>query len=450
MIKNLFRKLSSSTDDPERMRRKQYILMSGVVIVGVGALYAMTSRPLEKFNEPLKEDKKESVRLETPFEAVNPKDIWVNRVQKEAEDAKSEVKSMREESQMMGKKLENLENILLKGGLMAGKQEAKSSSTPSPSPSPSPSDTFMPLSPGDGDPLLLPGKTLQGKKFSPPNLPAVMPSGGRAEGDGKGDDRLFEDKPASRIFHMSLSGNAGTLLKNVDNYVPAGSYARAVLTSGVVASTALQSSSQPQPIVMRLVDDGHLPRGFGSAMRDNVLIAACYGDLSSERVQCRLESMSWVEKDGVTVEKKVDGWIVGEDGRPGLRGEVVDRSGEAVRDTMIAGMLSGLSGFLKQEATSSVYPVSPFGQTNALKGKQALSGAATSGASNAMDKLAEFSIKRAEQMQPVILVASGRVVDVVFQKGVDIRPELAAPSLTLIDQKQNPDVEKERKNETAF
>jgi hypothetical protein len=53
-------------------------------------------------------------------------------------------------------------------------------------------------------------------------------------------------------------------------------------------------------------------------------------------------------------------------------------------------------------------------------------------------------------MQPVILVASGRVVDVVFQKGVDIRPELAAPSLTLIDQKQNPDVEKERKNETAF
>ena len=44
-------------------------------------------------------------------------------------------------------------------------------------------------------------------------------------------------------------------------------------------------------------------------MRDNVLIAACYGDLSSERVQCRLESMSWVEKDGVTVEKKVEGWI---------------------------------------------------------------------------------------------------------------------------------------------
>jgi len=155
-----------------------------------------------------------------------------------------------------------------------------------------------------------------------------------------------------------------------------------------------------------------------------------------------------VEKDGVTVEKKVKGWVIGEDGRPGLRGEVVDRSGEAVRDTMIAGMLSGLSGFLKQEATSSVYPVSPFGQTHALKGQQALGGAASSGASNAMDKLAEFSIKRAEQMQPVILIASGRVVDVVFQDGVDIRPELAAPSLTLIDQKQPP--QKEQKHEADY
>ena len=111
-------------------------------------------------------------------------------------------------------------------------------------------------------------------------------------------------------------------------------------------------------------------------------------------------------------------------------------------------MLSGLSGFLKTEATSGVYPVSPFGQTHALKGKQALEGAASTGAGNALDKLAEFSIKRAEQMQPVILIASGRVVDVVFKSGVDIRPDLAAPSLTLVDQKQNPN--KEQKHETEY
>jgi conjugal transfer pilus assembly protein TraB len=86
-------------------------------------------------------------------------------------------------------------------------------------------------------------------------------------------------------------------------------------------------------------------------------------------------------------------------------------------------MLSAAANFLKYEATSSTYPMTPFGQTNALSKEGALKGAAASGAGNALDKLAEFSIKRAEQMQPVILVASGRVVDVLLKSGVSLAPE---------------------------
>ena len=37
----------------------------------------------------------------------------------------------------------------------------------------------------------------------------------------------------------------------------------------------------------------------------------------------------------------------------------------------------------------------------------------------ALDKYADFYIKRAEQMQPVIQVAAGRKVDMVFTQGVD-------------------------------
>jgi conjugal transfer pilus assembly protein TraB len=67
--------------------------------------------------------------------------------------------------------------------------------------------------------------------------------------------------------------------------------------------------------------------------------------------------------------------------------------------------------------------MTPFGQTNALSKEGALKGAAASGAGSALDKLAEFSIKRAEQMQPVILVASGRVVDILLKTGVSLTPE---------------------------
>jgi hypothetical protein len=433
MMKKLLARLTSSTPDPSRMRLKQFSMLGGILVLGIVVGKLLLTSSSEVLKEEKKEDRKESVKLNTPFEAVNPRDIWVNRVQVEAEEARGEAKAVREENKILSQKVDALEKLFHSGRLPAGEDAPPSENAP----------------PVAGGLPLLDRQKRPNQKAPPLSVPEIPKDQGHSpsspEDADKKDDRLFGAVSSARIFHSSLPEGTRILLKNIDNYVPAGSYARAVLTSGVVASTALQSSSQPQPIVLRLVDDGHLPRGFDSAMKDNVLIGACYGDLSSERVMCRLETMSWVEKDGVTVEKKVEGWVIGEDGRPGLRGEVVDRSGEAVRDTMIAGMLSGLSGFLKQEATSSVYPVSPFGQTNALKGKQALGGAASTGAGNALDKLAEFSIKRAEQMQPVILIASGRVVDVVFKSGVDIRPELAAPSLTLIDQKQ-----KDKKHDTDF
>ena len=41
----------------------------------------------------------------------------------------------------------------------------------------------------------------------------------------------------------------------------------------------------------------------------------------------------------------------------------------------------------------------------------------TSGAANAMDKLAEYNVRRAEQYHPVIQLTAGQPVDVVFLKG---------------------------------
>ena len=150
-------------------------------------------------------------------------------------------------------------------------------------------------------------------------------------------------------------------------------------------------------------------------------------DISSERARCRLETLTWKDKNGTQIEKTIEGWVVGEDGLAGLRGKVVDRSGEVAREALGAGILSAASNFLKFEATAGVSPMMPFGaspgQPSALSKGNAFKGAAASGAGNALDKLAEFSIKRAEQMQPVILVASGRVVDVLLKTGVSLRPD---------------------------
>jgi hypothetical protein len=43
-----------------------------------------------------------------------------------------------------------------------------------------------------------------------------------------------------------------------------------------------------------------------------------------------------------------------------------------------------------------------------------------SGATTALDRLSQYYIDRAEQLQPVIQVAAGQVVDIVFTEGTAI------------------------------
>jgi conjugal transfer pilus assembly protein TraB len=51
------------------------------------------------------------------------------------------------------------------------------------------------------------------------------------------------------------------------------------------------------------------------------------------------------------------------------------------------------------------------------------------GVQNALDKYADFYIKRAEQVQPVIQVAAGRQVNIVFTEGVSIGDSLYRQAL---------------------
>lgn len=249
----------------------------------------------------------------------------------------------------------------------------------------------------------------------PTQTPGKVYEGGQAQ-------PFKAEKP--KMSFVSLEGS-GVHSTHADNYVLKGTYAQAVLLSGLAVSTAVSSQSNPQPLKIKLLDSGNLPRGWKSKLKDAELIGSCYGDLSSERAMCRINSISFTESDGTGVEIKVEGWVFGEDGAPGIRGKVVDRAGEVARESLLAGILGGMANFLQAKANNSIYPVSPiYGQVNSMSGEEMLKGAAGSGASNALDKLAEFSIKRAESMQPVIMVNGGRRVDVLFKEGFSLKPNV--------------------------
>ncbi len=408
---NFLCSLFKTSFDPSSMRKKQWTVYGlGVVAIFLMGIFMFWSFFVHTPSSKAPKKEEELPMKAVPTSAINPSDIWINRVEKAVEKALEANKNNHEANVMIQKRMDHMEKLL---------QRTLPSAPYSPSNTTSIDPSFSNVAPQDFIPPALDtsDSPSSSQDISPTNL--------------KGEDVLLKNGEtrdhSSGLIHLSLSKKRKLHFKNIDTYIPCGTYAKAVLTSGIVTSTTIGESAHPRPIILRLVDDGHLPQGFQGIMNNNVMIGECHADLSSERVYCTVTRMSWVEADGTTVEKPVEAWIIGEDGRPGVRGEVVDRSIDAVKDTFIAGLLSGVSNFLKFDATNPSFTPSLTERGSTLKTGQAAKAAGATGVGNALDKLVDYSIKRAEQLQPVIQIASGRVVDIVFRNGVDTRPEIMEP-----------------------
>ncbi len=211
-------------------------------------------------------------------------------------------------------------------------------------------------------------------------------------------------------------------IKTVENYIPAGSFAKAVLLSGIDASTSLTAARDPDPVLIRITDHGTLPRKFKSDLKDCHLICAAYGDLSSERVKIRLEKLSCTEvTTGEIIETEVAGFVTGEDGRQGVRGEVVSTEGRLLANSFVAGTLSGLSSaFTAKDKSISIVQdsVENIKKLTNPEWKDTMKESIAKGGASSMEMLSQYYIERAESLQPIIQVGAGRKVDVIFTEGV--------------------------------
>lgn len=250
--------------------------------------------------------------------------------------------------------------------------------------------------------------------------------------------KRFHSKGIQRTVVSLVNAKNNKNLKSVDNTIPAGAFAGAVMVGGVDASTSIQAANDPRPVLLRITDHGTLPRKFKSDLQGCHLLAACVADLSSERVYMRLEKLTCTErKTGEVVEMNVQGYVAGEDGRAGLRGIVVDKAGPVMRNAVIGGFFSGMGDFLSQSKSPITFsPNNGLAHTNPMTNPEMLRHGAAKGASNALEKYAEFFIKRAEQMQPVISIQAGRMVDVVFTQGVAFESSASRDNLVRTNDQQ--------------
>jgi conjugal transfer pilus assembly protein TraB len=237
-----------------------------------------------------------------------------------------------------------------------------------------------------------------------------------------GDKKKFRSKGISKQLIALHNSKLGKNLETVDNTIPAGSFAQGILLSGVDAATSTSASANPEPVLIELTDSGDLSRHFTSTVKGCRVTASSFGVLSKERVMMRLEKLSCIEVEtGEVMVADVDGYVSGEDGKLGLRGTVVDRAGDHVRAAMVGGFLSSFGNFLAGAANPVTFaPNTGFAQVTPMSRVDQLKQGGAKGVSGALDKYTEFYIKRAEQLEPVIQIGAGRVVQVVFNKTASI------------------------------
>jgi conjugal transfer pilus assembly protein TraB len=204
------------------------------------------------------------------------------------------------------------------------------------------------------------------------------------------------------------------------NHLPATSYVSGHLLGGIAVSTAVGSSSEPIPVVIKLTDKGNLPKNFAVDIKACRLLGSCYGDISSERAIIRAEELVCEnKKSGLIVSTKVAGVIYGDDGANGIRGTVVSMSDKHLKNAVIGGILSGFSNTAKGQ---DGFDITSIGSLHSKKqGAQEMAkDGILGGMSSASEKLANYHIKLAENISPVILVPGGTKVDVMFTKSVEI------------------------------
>jgi conjugal transfer pilus assembly protein TraB len=221
--------------------------------------------------------------------------------------------------------------------------------------------------------------------------------------------------------------------KQEETFLPAGSIFSGTLITGLDVSCGKSSKKDPFPVLLRIKKEAILPNRYTADVRECFLIAAGWGDLGSERAYLRAERLSCIREDGKALETKIDMYAVGEDGKAGVRGRLVSKTGALLSKALLAGFMDGFAKVFTQVpvATLNTGPLGAGGSTqmpfqNYLSGN-AMQSAGLQGAGSALQRLSNYYIDMAKNIFPVIEIDAGRALDFVLISGKKLALQTRKP-----------------------
>ncbi|KVR29890.1 conjugal transfer protein TraI [Burkholderia ubonensis] len=244
-------------------------------------------------------------------------------------------------------------------------------------------------------------------------------SGGKQEVIG------FPTDPKARRYATTKGTSAATSSsgQGLVNILPAGSFFRVGMLNGVDAPTGGQAQSDPLSVDLHVLAAANLPNRKRLDLGDCRVVAATWGDLSSERMMGRTQTLSCI-LEGKSIEIPIKGKLIGEDGKEGVRGRLVTKQGQLLANAILSGTLGGIGQAFQQSATVTSIGGGGISQTvdSGQVGRAAIGG----GVGSAGQMLAQYYLKAADKLYPVIETDATRTIEVSITQGTYVDASTAA------------------------
>ena len=272
------------------------------------------------------------------------------------------------------------------------------------------------------------GAGTSGQTKSPPppspsqGLDARLPSGGSKEA-APPDEPKASSTPVIQIVggEPRKGADVSQTKKEPGPYLPSGSNFEGVLLNGMDAGTGINANQKPTPALLRIKSEAILPNLFNFNVRECFVLVGGVGSLSSERVEMRTESMSCIAEDGTVWEGKIEGYVVGEDGKAGARGRLISKQGALLAKTFAAGLVGGFGSAFTAQPVNALNITSGGTQAYQYPDPSAVIGSGISGGlSKASASLASFYLKTVDQMFPILELDANRKMTIILLKGVSM------------------------------
>lgn len=411
-----------SLEGASPIKRKQMVLAIAAVatLVGIVVFGLWLTDPKRKVSEAGKADPKQDVvrSYRTPGANLDPNEVWIERsetrlhaLDERNKELERELKAMRDQMQRGGSAPPPPGRAAMGASVFENVPREPEAGAAAPATSPAVSEPTVrrpPLPPPPG-----------ARSNSSPALTAPPPNFGAARSGNSAPlppAILSVRIGAAETPPKAADGKAPPSPPTIHNTLPTGSFARAVLLSGVDAPTGGLARTNPHPVLLRVMDLARLPNRYRSRIQECFVTAAAYGDLSAERAYMRLEKLSCVLKAGEVMDLPVKGYVTGEDGKNGFRGTVVSKQGQLIARALFAGIAGGLGKSIAQSYAQ--VSTSPLGSVQSVDPSNIAQVGLATGVSNALEKVADFYIERANELYPIIEVDSARIGEIVLTDAV--------------------------------